>query len=128
VLIALCLAAVRDRTNTLAIPSLLCLWSLLMIYHNLNNLILVLPAFIFLLTVHDPDTRTELAWAVGIIQTALMLDIPVRLWSLAGGPLGRMIFDADRIVVLGTFVFVAWCWRRKALQPYRVNEIQEVSP
>src|SRR5256885_2587356 len=63
-LAALCLAAVRDRTKSLAIPGLLCLWSLLTIYHNLNNLILVLPAFIFLLTLDDPQTRTSRAWMV----------------------------------------------------------------
>jgi hypothetical protein len=112
-LIVVCLAAVRDRTDTLAIPGLLCLWSLLTIYHNLNNLILMLPAFVFLLTDDDPDTRTIRWWTIGIIQTALMLDIPVRLRALAGGPLGRIVLDADRVVVLGTFVVVAWCWRRR---------------
>jgi hypothetical protein len=112
-LIALCLAALRDRTKTLAIPGLLCLWSLLTVYHNLNNLaILALPAFIFLLTVDDPDTRPQRVWAVGIIQASLMLGIPIHLRSLAGGPLGRMIADADRMLVVGTFVLVAWCWRR----------------
>jgi hypothetical protein len=112
VLIVVCLAAVRDRTNTLAIPGLLCLWSLLTIYHNLNNLILMLPAFVFLLTADDPSTRTVRWWTIGIIQTALMLDIPVRLHRLAGGPLGRIVLDADRVVVLGTFVVVACCWCR----------------
>ena len=111
-LAALCVAAVRDRTKTLAIPGLLCLCSLLSVYHNLNNLILVLPAFLFLLTVDDPDTRAQRAWMVGIIQAALMLDIPVRLRGLAGGLAGGLILDADRAVVLGTFVFVAWQWWR----------------
>jgi hypothetical protein len=112
VLIVVCLAAVRDRTNTLAIPGLLCLWSLLTIYHNLNNLILMLPAFVFLLTVEDPDTRAVRWWTIGIVQAALMLDIPLRLRALADGPLERIVLDADRVVVLGTFVVVAWCWRR----------------
>jgi hypothetical protein len=91
---------------------LLCLWSLLTIYHNLNNLILMLPAFVFLLTAEDPDTRTLRWWTIGVIQTALMLDIPVRLRGLTGSSLERIILDADRAVVLGTFVVVAWCWRR----------------
>jgi len=111
-LMVLCLAAARDRTNTLAIPGLLCLWSLLTIYHNLNNLILMLPAFVFLLTGQDPDTRTIRWWTIGVIQIALMLDIPVRLRALSSGPLGRIVLDADRVVVLGTFVVVAWCWHR----------------
>jgi hypothetical protein len=111
-LIVLCAAAVRDRTDTLAVPGLLCLWSLLMIYHNLNNLILILPAFIFLLTVDDPDTRAWRWATIGALQAALMLDIPVRFRSLAGGPPGRVVIDADRLVVLGTFGVVAWCWWR----------------
>jgi hypothetical protein len=111
-LIALCLAAVLDRTKTLAIPGLMCLWSLLTIYHNLNNLILMLPAFIFLLTDKDPDTRRQRVWAVGMIQAALMLDIPVRLRNFTDGPFGSLIIDADRLVVLGTFVFVTWSWWR----------------
>lgn len=112
-LIALCLAAVHDRTKTLAIPGLMCLWSLLTIYHNLNNLILMLPAFIFLLTDKDPDTRRQRVWAVGMIQAALMLDIPVRLRNFTDGPFGSLIIDADRLVVLGTFVFVTWSWWRR---------------
>jgi hypothetical protein len=111
-LIPLCLAARRDRTETLAIPSLLCLWSLLTIYHHLNNLILMLPAFIFLLTIDDPGTRTRRAWAVGIVQMALMLDIPVRLRGVADGSLGMVVANVDRVVVLATLLVVLWQWRR----------------
>jgi uncharacterized membrane protein YecN with MAPEG domain len=120
-LIVLCFVAVRDRTQTLAIPGLLCLWSLLTIYHNLNNLILLLPAFIFLLTVDDPGTRRQRAWMVGIIQTVLMLDIPVRLRDLSGGIWGAIVLNADRIVVLSTFAFVAWLW-------WRLQRIAQIQP
>lgn len=113
VLMALCVAAVRDRTKTLAIPALLCLWSLIAMYHHLNNLaVMILPAFIFLLTLGEPTTHRQRLWAAGIIQAALMLDIPVRLRGLAEGVLGKVIADVDRALVLGTFMMVAWCWWR----------------
>ena len=53
ILIGLCGIAMRDRSRALdeggmAIPAMFCLWSLLVTYHNGNNLILMLPAFAFL--------------------------------------------------------------------------------
>jgi hypothetical protein len=112
VLAALCVAAWRDRTRTLAMPALLCLWSLLTIYHNLNNLILMLPALIFLLTVNDPGTRMQRASCVVVIQALLMADIPVRFRAFSDGALGSLIVNVDRVLVLGTFVFLVWQWTR----------------
>jgi Na+/H+ antiporter NhaA len=96
-----------------AAPALFCLWSLLTIYHIGNNLILLLPAFAFLLLVDDPAT---VWWRMGVasaIQIAMMLDIPVHLASRVPdhGPLFLLVRDFDRIVVLVTFVSVTLLWR-----------------
>jgi hypothetical protein len=111
-LIVLCVAATRDRTQTLAIPGLLCLWSLLTIYHNVNNQILMLPAFVFLLTLDDEETRIQRWWTIGIMQTALMLDLPVRFRGALGEPLDTMMANADRLLALGIFAAVLWSWKR----------------
>jgi hypothetical protein len=117
-LIVPCGIAMRDRhvsdERAAAAPALFCLWSLLTIYHIGNNLILLLPAFAFLLLVDDPAT---LRWRVGVastIQIVMMLDIPVHLASRVPDPgaLFLLVRDFDRMVVLVTFVAVALLWRR----------------
>jgi len=117
-LIVPCAIAMRDRNvsdlRSAAAPALFCLWSLLTIYHIGNNLILVLPAFVFLLLLDDPAT---VWWRTGVasaIQIAMMLDIPVHLASRVPehGALFLIARDFDRVVVLVTFVSVALLWRR----------------
>ena len=116
-LIVPCRIAMRDANVSdarAAAPALFCLWSLLTIYHIGNNLILMLPAFAFLLLVDDPAT---LWWRVSVasaIQMAMMLDVPVHLvsWVPDRGPISLLVRDLDRLVVLGTFGSVALLWRR----------------
>ena len=91
-----------------------CLWSLLTIYHIGNNLILMFPAFAFLLLVDDAAT---LWWRVSLasaIQLAMMLDVPVHLASSVRdrGPVFLVVRDLDRLVVLVTFISVTILWRR----------------
>jgi hypothetical protein len=122
-LIVPCAIAMRDRTvadvRAAAAPALFCLWSLLTIYHIGNNLILLLPAFAFLLLSDDPAT---VWWRIGLasaIQIAMMLDIPVHLPSRVPdhGPLFLLVRDVDRIVVLVTYISVALLWRREFPSP-----------
>jgi hypothetical protein len=117
-LIVPCAIAMRDRQlsaeRAAAAPALFCLWSLLTIYHIGNNLILLLPAFAFLLLVDDP---ASFRWRVGVasaIQIAMMLDVPVHLAPRVPdrGALFLLVRDFDRVVVLVTFVAVALLWRR----------------
>ncbi len=94
--------------------SLFCLWSLLTLYHIGNNLILMAPAFVFLLMVDDPASARWRMWVVFAIQAAMMLDVPVHLesWVPDRGLAFMLVRDVDRIVVLLTFVVVTVLWRR----------------
>jgi hypothetical protein len=117
-LIVPCRIAMRGRNvadvRAGAGPALLCLWSLLTIYHIGNNLILLLPAFAFLLLVDDPATAWWRRGVASAIQMAMMFDIPVHLasWVPDRGPLFLVVRDFDRVVVLVTFVSVTFLWRR----------------
>jgi hypothetical protein len=117
-LIVPCRIAMRGRNvadvRAGAGPALLCLWSLLTIYHIGNNLILLLPAFAFLLLVDDPATAWWRRGVASAIQIAMMFDIPVHLasWVPDRGPLFLVVRDFDRVVVLVTFVSVTFQWRR----------------
>lgn len=107
-------AADRSDVRAAAVPAVFCLWSLLTIYHIGNNLILMLPAFIFLLLVDDPATLRWRMCTVFTIQVAMMLDVPVHLasWVPDHGLAFMLVRDFDRIVVLLTFVTVTLVWHR----------------
>ena len=111
-------AAIRWRNATgvdrLVAPACASLWSLLAFYHNSNNLILVLPAFVFLLC-------TGNRWAVIALQAALMVDIPFRLAPFAStdSAVHAALMNANRILVIVTFAYLAgFAWlRRPAVEP-----------
>ena len=120
ILIGLCGIAMRDRSRALdeggmAIPAMFCLWSLLVTYHNGNNLILMLPAFAFL---WFRDGSAGVAVARGsrslVLQAALAFDVPVRLKGLAPGlGWGAIVIEHfDRVVVLAALSYVAVAWWR----------------
>jgi hypothetical protein len=118
-LIALCGLAVRDRSRRLddggmAIPAMFCLWSLLTIYHNGNNMILMLPAFAFLWFRED-GWKSPWRW-LGILalQAALAFDVPVRLSAEASSlGWGRIVIEQfDRYVVLATMAWASVSWWR----------------
>ena len=80
--------AMRDRSRALddggmAIPAMFCLWSLLAIYHNGNNMILMLPAFAFLWFLDDRQRSPSRWMPIVVLQAALMFDVPVRLGAEA---------------------------------------------
>jgi hypothetical protein len=117
-LFALCAIAWRDRMRALdsgglAIPAMFCLWSLLAIYHNGNNMILMLPAFVFLWFV---DGSEALRWRwipVAMLEGALAFDVPVRLGGVAAGGWARTAIEQfDRLVVLATLALVTAIWWR----------------
>jgi len=102
----------------LAITSLFCLWSLFAFYHNTNNLIMMLPAFVFVWLVDDRPGSPQRWVPILLLQAALMFDVPTRL-----GP--RMPPDHwaapavehfDRALVVATLVYVALRWCRLTLR------------
>jgi Glycosyltransferase family 87 len=117
-LIVLCVIARRDPrrpvdSGGLAIPAMFCLWSLLAIYHNGNNMILMLPAFAFLW--FRDASQTLVQWLpLAALQAALMFDVPVRLSGLAGNPgWTRMAIDHfDRVMAVATLALVVGLWWR----------------
>lgn len=117
-LAVLCGIAMRDRSRALdegglAVPAMFCLWSLLAIYHNGNNMMLMLPAFAFLWFRADRQASPSRWIPILVLQAALAFDVPVRLNGLASSlGWGRMVIEQfDRVVVLATlaWVSVAWC-------------------
>lgn len=122
-LVVLIRLALRDRSRALdagglAVPAMFCLWSLLVTYHNGNNLILMLPAFAFLWC-HD-QPRTPWRWIpMAALQTALMFDVPLRLAGAAAGlGWGRIaIVQFDRVLVLTTLAYVCVLWSRLTATP-----------
>jgi len=103
----------------LAVPALFCLWSLAAIYHNINNLLLMLPAFAFLWFA-DTGARLPRRWfQIVCLQTVLMLDIPTRLsGTVPAGTLAAFLVEHfDRLLVLACFVDVAVVWVRVAASP-----------
>lgn len=125
-LIGVCWLATRDRRRALdagglAVPTLFCLWSLLAIYHNGNNLILMLPAFAFLWCLDDRPT-SPLQWIpIVVLQAVLMFDVPTRLSAAAPEHgWGRMAIEHfDRVVVLATLAYVSAVW-------YRLTEVRSI--
>ncbi|MBW8867839.1 MAG: DUF2029 domain-containing protein [Acidobacteria bacterium] len=126
---AAALLAMRDpmrplHAGGLAIPALFCLWSLAAIYHNVNNLILMLPAFVFLWFA-DTGARPAHRWfQIACLQAVLMLDIPTRLTGVVPPrTLAAFLVDHfDRLLVLACFVDVAVLWvtvARRSAPPQR---------
>ena len=122
-LIGVCRRAMRDRSRALdagglAVPAMFCLWSLLVTYHNGNNLILMLPAFAFLWYHHDPPAPWRWIPIAGL-QAVLMFDVPVRLAGVARGlgGVGLAIEQFDRVVVLMTLAYVCALWYRLTATP-----------
>lgn len=117
-LIAVCWLAMRDRScalneGGLAVPAMFCLWSLLVTYHNGNNLILMLPAFAFLW--FHGDRRSVWHWIpLAVLQAALSFDVPIRLSHVAPRlGWGRLAIEHfDRVLVLVTLAYVCALWYR----------------
>lgn len=103
----------KDR-SPLAALSLFCVWSLLVFYHDSSHLIMLLPAFVFLLTVDDAATARQRWFVAAFLQVFLMYDVPNRLDAL---PLVDVWLPAfalhfDRLMATATFVYVAVLWKR----------------
>jgi hypothetical protein len=97
-----------------AVPALFCLWSLLVWFHLGNNLVLMFPAFTFLLLLDDPPTALPRFTVAAVMQSLLMLDVPVHFpgYSDRLGPLDFLVLDADRILAIGVFFYLAALWYR----------------
>ena len=112
-LLLACWRAMQTKRNhgaldEVAIVGLFSLWSLLTVYHNYNNLVLMLPAFIVLLA-RAWSGAGRLRWLpVGLVQLALMFDVPARLDRFAppAGWIRVLVDDGDRLLVLATFAFL----------------------
>jgi hypothetical protein len=118
-LIVLCGIAMRDRSRALddgglAVPAMFCLWSLLAVYHNGNNMILMLPAFAFLWFRDDRQGSARRWIPIVVLEAALAFDVPVRLNGVASslGWARIAIEQFDRVVVLATLAWVSVVWCR----------------
>ena len=116
---AVCGLALRDRARPLregglAVPAMFALCSLLVVYHNGNNLILMLPAFAYFWYRPGDVRRPSRAIPLALLQAALMYDVPVRLAgaAAAGSWTAAAIADFDRVLVLATLAGVARSWWR----------------
>jgi hypothetical protein len=123
-LAVLCGLAWRDRSRPLedgglAVPAMFSLWSLLVIYHNGNNLILLLPAFAFLWCRPGSVASPAGAIPLALVQAALMFDVPVRLAGVtpSSGWERFAIVHFDRLLVIGTLASVAAIWCRLTATP-----------
>jgi len=116
--------ALRDPTRPLhdgglAVPALFCLWSLAAIYHNINNLLLMLPTFAFLWFAETGARRPHRWFQIACLQVVLMLYIPTRLsGAVPSATLAGFLVDHfDRLLVLACVVDVAVLWARIARSP-----------
>ena len=98
----------------IAIPALFCLCSLAAIYHNVNNLILMLPAFLFLWFVNGEQAGSRRWLQIACLQAVLMLDVPTRLAGVVwrGAVAVLLVEHFDRLLVLACFADVAVAWSR----------------
>jgi hypothetical protein len=103
----------------MAVPGLFCLWSLLVIYHNGNNMILMLPAFAFLWFREARPTTLSYWLPIAVLQGVLMYDVPVRLHTVAPahGWIRMAVDHFDRAAVLATFAYVSAIWYRMTRRP-----------
>lgn len=101
--------------DALAGPALLCLWSLLAIYHNTNNLILMLPAFAFLWWLDDERTSPRRWVPLVLLQAVLTFDVPTRLigFTPPSGWIRIAVEDFDRLVAVAAFTYIAVVWYRR---------------
>jgi hypothetical protein len=120
-LLLVCALAWRGRSRALdaggiAIPAMFSLCSLLVTYHNGNNMILMLPAFVFLWFHGDRRDPFSYWIPIGILQAALMFDVPVRLGAVPPHVgWGRVAIEQfDRVLVLATLTYVSVLWSRLA--------------
>jgi hypothetical protein len=95
------------------------MWSLLTIYHNGNNMILMLPAFAFLWFHVDRWTLPSRWIPLAALEAALAFDVSVRL-SAAAPSLGwaRIAIEQfDRVLVLIVLAWVSVAWYRLTADP-----------
>jgi hypothetical protein len=102
-----------DALDAGGIPALavFCLWSLLVTYHNGNNMILMLPAFAFL-WFRGGEQSPAMHWIpIVAMQCAMAFDVPVRLGHAAAGTgwARTAIEHFDRGFVLTTLIYVSAC-------------------
>jgi hypothetical protein len=109
-------AVVESRTggSSLAALSLFCVWSLLVFYHDSSHLTMMLPAFVFLLTVEDTSSVWQRWSFLAFLQMFLTYDVPNRLGAgqLNNPALTALALNFDRLLAMATFVYVAILWRR----------------
>ena len=112
------MAVIASRRSKLADPTPIIatfsLWSLLAFYHNGHNLILVLPAFIFLIGADDDASKRERFVLASVLQLAMVVDAPIRLAGLqwAHGWTLAATINVDRVVVLAAFCSLPLVWLR----------------
>ena len=103
----------------LAVPALFCLWSLAAIYHNINNLILMLPAFAFLWFA-DPGGAGRERWSqIVCFEAVLMLTCRRGCPAPCPRTLAAFLVEHfDRLLVLACSfdVDVLWVTSRRGVE------------
>jgi len=104
----------RRGGSWLAALSLLCIWSLLVFYHDSSHLTLMLPAFVFLLAADDGSSARQRWFFLAFLQVFLMYDVPNRLGPrhFDNAAFTAVALNFDRLLATATFGYVAIVWRR----------------
>ncbi len=102
----------RRQTALYSAPPLAALWSLLTFYHLTYGFLLLLPVAALLILANDSRTSTFRVWMFGVLQLALMVDVP-GMWRRFGhyfeapDMVIALFAHFDRALMLVTFACVA---------------------
>jgi hypothetical protein len=118
-LIALNKKVLDDRQHDLVILQLCCLWALMAVFHNSYDSILMLPVmfglYSYVESAPSPAARQHAQIALWVLQGALVLEVAGRWRALANvvdlsayAWLGALLFQVDRVLVLGFFIYIAY--------------------
>jgi len=119
-------------TGAASLRALFCLWSLMTIFHLGNNMaVLMLPAFTILLATNDPETQRSRFAVAGLIQFAMVFDIPVHydLFVSSQRFVSGLARHFDRLVVVTTFAYLmAFSYRMHSGRARRSIPVAIFSP
>lgn len=120
--IAVASRSMRPRERILVLLPLTTSWSLMSVYHNIYDLVMIWPsiAAVSVWQLSERGRALRVA-ALAALQGALVIDIPGLAWKLNGrGPLPSenllqtLVAHFDRLLILAAFACTVSVWRRWA--------------